>query len=444
VIDGEYIHLVWRKFGSDVDDVFYLRSTDGGDSWGNPINLSESQPVNSTGHSISADGSRVISAWYRSTGGVYYRKSNDSGGTWLDIRRFTWEPYWRPTLLKYKPDSLFMFFGATHEFNYVLSDDFGDSWGNPIVLSPWGVPENDVAISSSWRGVHTTAQNSDFTHAPEIYYTGSADGGITWVINEPLTDDDQAASQWPALGADSADHVYVTWFDHKYSGGPRGNILMRRSMDGGGTWNDEEIISFSHLAHASAIAANHLGVFVAWDDYRDGPYDSEIYIRASYDLGETWQQEQRVTYATHNSKRPYLLIDGPTLHLFWQDARDNTIDRPEIYYKRGHLIQTGVEAEQSKVSLPLQLNISPNPFNVSVRIEYSVEGSHGLWKCAATRTRLEVYDILGRKVETLSDEYRQKGKYVVKWNASNCRSGIYFIYLTYGRSTIIKKALLVR
>ncbi|UCC78300.1 MAG: T9SS type A sorting domain-containing protein [Candidatus Zixiibacteriota bacterium] len=66
----------------------------------------------------------------------------------------------------------------------------------------------------------------------------------------------------------------------------------------------------------------------------------------------------------------------------------------------------------------------PNPFNSQTTIEYGLP--------EAGRVRIDIYDLLGRKVETLVDEERQAGRHQVIWDASRYSSGIYFYRIEAG------------
>jgi hypothetical protein len=55
-----------------------------------------------------------------------------------------------------------------------------------------------------------------------------------------------------------------------------------------------------------------------------------------------------------------------------------------------------------------------------------------------------VYDILGREVKILVNEYRRAGKYEVEWNAKSFPSGIYFYKIHAGTFIDVKKMLLIR
>ncbi|NLI16385.1 MAG: T9SS type A sorting domain-containing protein, partial [candidate division Zixibacteria bacterium] len=66
----------------------------------------------------------------------------------------------------------------------------------------------------------------------------------------------------------------------------------------------------------------------------------------------------------------------------------------------------------------------PNPFNSSTVIRYELP--------AVSQVKLDIYDILGRKVQTLLDMKEQAGPHRVIWNAEGYPSGVYFYRLQAG------------
>jgi hypothetical protein len=78
----------------------------------------------------------------------------------------------------------------------------------------------------------------------------------------------------------------------------------------------------------------------------------------------------------------------------------------------------------------------PNPFNPTTTIQYDLPKS--------TDVRIEIYDILGRKVETLIHSRQKAGRHSVAWNGMGKSSGIYFYRLRAGDYTQTKKMLLLK
>jgi len=91
------------------------------------------------------------------------------------------------------------------------------------------------------------------------------------------------------------------------------------------------------------------------------------------------------------------------------------------------------------LTAPKEFSLSqnfPNPFNPTTIIKYSIPNSE--------KVLIKVYDVLGREVKTLLDEYKDTGTYEIEFNASNLTSGLYFYKITSGKYSEVKKMLLVR
>ena len=80
----------------------------------------------------------------------------------------------------------------------------------------------------------------------------------------------------------------------------------------------------------------------------------------------------------------------------------------------------------------------PNPFNPSTIISYQLP--------KAGNVTLKVFDVLGREVTTLVDEYRNAGSYDVEFRIENLElsSGVYFYQLKAGDFVQTKKMILIR
>jgi hypothetical protein len=82
-----------------------------------------------------------------------------------------------------------------------------------------------------------------------------------------------------------------------------------------------------------------------------------------------------------------------------------------------------LETEKTEIPKSFELNQNyPNPFNPRTTIQFSIE--------KRGRVVLEIFDILGRKVETLVDETLLPGTYQKNFVPKNLPSGTYFYRLT--------------
>jgi hypothetical protein len=101
--------------------------------------------------------------------------------------------------------------------------------------------------------------------------------------------------------------------------------------------------------------------------------------------------------------------------------------------------EPATEVEQVQAMLPNNFALYqnyPNPFNPSTDFRYEIRDLG--W------VSLKIYDILGREVETLVNGVKEPGSYVIKWNAINRPSGVYFCRMTAGQFVKTMKLLLVK
>lgn len=113
----------------------------------------------------------------------------------------------------------------------------------------------------------------------------------------------------------------------------------------------------------------------------------------------------------------------------------NSGDSPNYTGQLGYLKPMGKEDAYKKImdrlhkgknkkpvnQLPKEYQLSqnyPNPFNPVTKIKYALP--------YASNVTLKVYDILGREVISLVNEFKAAGSYIVEFNGKNYASGVYF------------------
>lgn len=94
-------------------------------------------------------------------------------------------------------------------------------------------------------------------------------------------------------------------------------------------------------------------------------------------------------------------------------------------------------ADKNKIELKFNLFQNyPNPFNPTTTIEYYLNKS--------AEIKLEVFDLLGKKIKTLVNEFQKIGEYIVTFDSDNLPSGIYFYRLISGDYSETKKLILLK
>ena len=78
----------------------------------------------------------------------------------------------------------------------------------------------------------------------------------------------------------------------------------------------------------------------------------------------------------------------------------------------------------------------PNPFNLVTVIPYELQHF--------AEVKLEVLDLLGRRVEILVNQLHQAGRHEVSWNASGVPSGTYLYRLSVDDVVLTRQMMLIR
>jgi hypothetical protein len=137
------------------------------------------------------------------------------------------------------------------------------------------------------------------------------------------------------------------------------------------------------------------------------------------------------------------------------DSPEDTLRYASILFNRGNCIDRQTKSytiplyagcdscsralrrkDTSKIYLSKLYVNHPNPFNPETRIRYSISNPGKVW--------LAVYDMLGREVTQLVNEYQEPGEYEVRFMPSGLPSGVYFYRIQAESFSDIKKMLYVK
>lgn len=110
--------------------------------------------------------------------------------------------------------------------------------------------------------------------------------------------------------------------------------------------------------------------------------------------------------------------------------------RPEEDYATVFINRTAVDAEDN---VPVEFSLAqnyPNPFNASTTIEFNLP--------EAGDVTIQIYDILGRNIETLISGNQSAGAHSIVWHADNQPSGVYFYRINARNFSDQKSCLLLK
>lgn len=382
-----------------------MRSTDGGNTW---TNATGNLTTSGRAFTIGAASDQVAVVGFES--GAAFRTTN-GGTTWSAV---TWP----------SPANTFM--------NRVLfvSPTVGYAQGDhaPAPNLQWPVYKTTNA-GATWTLTNTpnafqSGSNIEFGQNSGMFFLNENVGWFTGYIaeNQPsrvyrTTD---GGNSWASttlpngtgfninLAAFDANNVFVIM--------QQAAPTVRRSTDGGATFvNPTPGLS----TIPTAIAAR--------------PNTNELYVTTtnsilkSTDGGNTWTAEAIPSNITGLN---FLIFANERNG--WACGANGMI----VKYQPATTSSIGGNAVSEKPSTFKLMQNYPNPFNPTTTITYQLP--------SVSDVKLEVFDVLGRKVATLINARQTPGLHSVNFNATPLASGVYFYRLQTASFVETKKMLLVK
>jgi hypothetical protein len=271
ICEGNNVYVVWQDNTPGNFDIFFAVSTDGGQTFSEPENISEN-----TGDSfaprISSEGNNVYVVWQDDTPGnvdIIFARSTDGGQTF-----------------SIPPDN--------------LSENAGGSFGPQIST------EGNKVYVVWWD---TTIGNRD------ILFARSTDGGQTFSIPPDNLSENAGASAGPRISSEG-NNVYVIWTDTTPG---NDDIFFAVSTDGGLTFSEPENISENTGdSFAPRISSEGNNVYVIWVD--DTPGNDDIFFAVSTDGGQTFSiPPDNLSENAGGSDGQQISTEGNNVYVVWVD-----------------------------------------------------------------------------------------------------------------------------
>lgn len=309
-----------------------------------------------------------------------------------------------------------------YDIGYIISED-GVNWD----ISDWHlITDYSDSGTSAWADVDLIFDNDDYLHViwntwdiQELLLNSSSLchwSEETGEISEIVFFDNvtcypgiwNLALSKMSLGIDPEDNLYCIWTgfasdDHSAEGYCNGDLYMSYSMDGGLTWADYENITNSQTP-----------------DCAPGDCDSDHWAT----LAEQVDDHLHIAYIFDRDAGAVPFNEG------------SVTENPVLYLEVPNPARTGIaEKETLPENLTLFTNY-PNPFNAKTTINFTL--------AEAASVKLQIFDIVGRLVETLADCEYAAGENSITWDATDHPSGVYFIRLAGNTGSVSEKLVLLK
>jgi hypothetical protein len=215
----QLVHVFWVDTRHGNKEIYYVRSTDQGITWGSDARLTNDTSCNSENPSASITGTNIDLTYQSNRGGypdIYYRKSTNTGTSWGVEKRLTNNPDW-----SYNP-----------------------------------------SIGSDGESVHIAWVDYRIDFQPQIFYKRSTDGGNNWEPDTRLTFNPDTVNSFSPNLSVSGSNLHLVWQDNRH-----GNyeIYYKRSFDAGISWEaDTRLTNKSHSSSKPFVSASGSNVNVVW------------------------------------------------------------------------------------------------------------------------------------------------------------------------------------
>ena len=184
---------------------------------------------------------------------------------------------------------------------------------------------------------------------------------------------------------------------------------------------------------ALPLGANGAGDRIIFVSDRDGNYDI-------YAMNPDGSGQVALTTNLYADSLPDVAGDGRIAFTSWRDGNSEIYVMGAYGGNNGDWPTSVMDDDQiENMNLPENfylLQNYPNPFNARTTIRFVMTESQYI--------NLVVYDLLGRKMETLLDGKLPSGTHSVIWDAENYSSSTYFYTIRSASSFETKKMILIK
>ncbi|MBD3234328.1 MAG: T9SS type A sorting domain-containing protein [candidate division Zixibacteria bacterium] len=248
--------------------------------------------------------------------------------------------------------------------------------------------------------------------------TSSYDGGTNWT---PITD---AISEVPSMyadidmGEDEHGPFAIVGICHGSDCGTKyllGDISILKGRPSN-IWNQRYNVPLGWSgAQQCAVTSADTDFLVSTNSFWTHSQNYEIIDLISFNNGKTWME-------------PFFITEDAQSDYYKHDYFPSSLIVEAIPQTFGR----SVEVKSSN----RLVNIHPNPFNSTTRISLNLRTDGDI--------SLEVFNLLGQKVATIVEGFRELGKHTCSWDASEHSSGVYLYKLTFGDEVITGRMTLLK
>jgi predicted lipoprotein with Yx(FWY)xxD motif len=275
----------------------------------------------------------------------------------------------------------------------------------------------------------------------------SAAGATLWTANGVALCTAVDTQGVPTIVADGVGGAIVTWYDFR-SGSNEDIYAQRVNASGVVQWVGNGVAvctAAGNQFNPALVAVSSGGAIVTWRDHRNGT-DYDMYAQRVDGSGAAQWTANGVALCTAvGDQSNYTIIsDGAAGAIVaWEDQRGSDHDIYAQQVSAGGIVgqpPTAVGDTPSIAALTVLAN-SPNPFHATTELEIGLR--------TASDIHVEIFDVLGRRVNTLEVNHARAGWQRVPFSGRDANghalaSGVYFYRVEADGTTATRKMVIAR
>jgi len=351
-IDGNTIYVAWEDSRNGNYDIYLVKSTDGGASFGSNVGVYTGLADQTAPAIAVRSSSSVYVAWQDFRNGnwdIYFAKSINGGASFgasvrVDDSTGTSEQS-APAMNVDGAGDIYVVWQDGRSGNWdvysAVSTDQGASFDANVRVNEGGNPGSSnqrfPTVATNSNDDILVAWQDDRDGDNDIYFTKSTNGGSSFSANNVQVSDDSTGREQtsPTLAINSEDDIYVAWED--FRSGSNWDIYLSKSTNSGNDFKQNVLVndaSTSNQLKPSVFVDTRDGVHVAWYDARNA--QNYVYYTKSTDSGNSFGIDSRVCAVggvASSQLRPVVRVTGSAVpYVAWADFRSGNYD---IYFNVG-------------------------------------------------------------------------------------------------------------
>lgn len=334
-VSGSYVYVVWQESTAGNDEVWLATSSNNGQSFGGPVNLSN-DPQFSGLPQVSVSGTFVYVAWVNQTEAgsspdILFSASANNGQTFsvsklnLSNDRAATAPVMAASAnnvyVAWQDNST-----GAHDMFLKTSTNNGSGFGpaqnlskNTVSSGARSFGEQIVVAGSNVYAVWT--KDTPTATPDSTTFAASTNSGASFGVATQLTISGKTLH--PQVAA-TGSNVYVLWEDDSTPG--TAVATLAASYNNGANFNTPIVLSsITGFAQLPQLAISGTNVYVTW--YDTSSTTNTVFFRSSADNAATFGSNQNLSTNSGLLTGAVIAASGSKVYVAWQDDPPSGINR---------------------------------------------------------------------------------------------------------------------